>query len=580
MKHRRTRFCNPVPFFLVLFAALSGMPALAGAEENKCPVDASQIVYPLPQSACLSGETIVPKVWKVVIESSDVDEIAVARGERLLKSFGLEIAAENGAENRRVGLVVFRDGGPEHKSTFRQEGYSISIGGEPIVVTVSARGPVGFYYAILTLEQLMRRGEAGVMAFTGEITDYPDFAYRGILEGGYSNWSHEKRLAILQWMGALKMNSFIYAPKEGEYFRRRWRVLYPKEWIDKFREYVEVCRRQHIEFAYSLSPALSIEYSDPAEFDRLVAKYRQLQEIGVRKFGIFFDDVIPYLSSPADRARYSNIAEAEVDVTNKLLKALREKDPTAELFFVPNQYWGWTPTRYFAILREKLDPEIQIGWTGREIVSKSITKQDLQSFIDVVGRPPAIGDNWSPLGPVVRRAPDLYTLTDSYLNNPYNFADPENAELSKFVNSTVADYGWNSVGYDPDRSIMMAARMIAGSRTGGDAMLLALRLGQNRVTSIYFDRIAGLIEQLQSASQDEARVILAQLRDELNLYQDALAELDQAPIDSSFKQNLKPAVDGAATTLPQAIMLVEELLGPKEDAIKLNKLRELFGMKK
>lgn len=550
------------------------------AAAQGCAVDAAEIIYPLPQSACLNGESIVPRLLRVGIESANVDEVTLEQGMRLLKSWQIELVEGGGDGAGPVGLVVFRDGGPELGPQFRQEGYSISVSGRPFEVVISARGPVGFFYAVLTLGQMMRWGEAGVMIFTGEVSDFPNFVDRGIIEGGYSNWSHEKRLAILRWMGSLKMNTFIYAPKEGEYFRRRWRALYPEEELDHFREYLAVCREWHVEFAYSLSPALSIEYSDPEEFARLVAKYRQLQEIGVREFGIFFDDVLPLLSTPADRARYSHIAEAEVEVTNNLLKALREYDPEAELFFVPNQYWGWTATLYFQILREKLNPEIRIGWTGPEIVSESITKQDALNFFDVVGRPPEIGDNWSPLGPVVDRDPDLYTVTTSYLNNPYGFADPEGAELSKFVNSTVADYAWNPVRYDPERSIAMAARLLAGSRVGGEALLLALRLTRAGVESSYFNRIAELLNQLQTASPAEAKQILTRLRDELIQYKDALAEFGNAPLSPLFKQDLRPTLDDATKTLPQAILLVEELLGSDEKRQNINRLREMFGIKK
>ncbi len=547
--------------------ALTAILATSGAAAE-CAIDAAAVIYPAPQQACLTGWISAPASFEIDADEKLVGSQALDYLAEALEKKGMSATPADGA-----GLISFEFGGPEHETVFRQEGYRIEVSlGDRAEIKISARTGAGFFYAALTLEQLIAKGGAKLAA--GEVIDFPAFSYRGVLEGGYSVWSHEKRLAIIEWTGKMKMNSFIYAPKEGMYFRRRWRAPHPDEEMEWFKQYVEASARNHVEFAYSLSPAMSMEYSDPAEFEVLAAKYARMQEIGVRRFGIFFDDVLPYLSTPADRAAYENIAEAEVEVTNKLLDALRERDRDVKLFFVPNQYWGWTPTDYMRIVREKLHPDIDIGWTGRDIVSNSIPADDVREFIKLVGRPPAIGDNWSPLGPVERRDPDIYKLTSSYLNNPYGFADDSRAKMSRFVDSTVADYGWNPEAYDPARSIRRASEIIAGGQPAGDALLLALLIKGEKVSPANIAHIPALLESLSDASK--AAGAAESLRELLNSYSSALPAAELSPM---FAAEVAPALEKGLDAFSRASAALASMSLPADSA-SIDDIKKILGLKK
>jgi len=555
---------------VALALALAATSASGGAAAAECAIDAAAVIYPAPQQACLTGWISAPASFEIdaderLVGSQALDYLSEALGKK-----GISLSPADGA-----GLISFEFGGPEHETAFRQEGYRIVVSAEDRVeIKISARTGAGFFYAALTLDQLFSKNASGPVIAAGETIDFPAFSYRGVLEGGYSVWSHEKRLAIIEWTGKMKMNSFIYAPKEGMYFRRRWRAPHPDEEMEWFRQYVEASARNHVEFAYSLSPAMSMEYSDPAEFEVLAAKYARMQEIGVRRFGIFFDDVLPYLSTPADRAAYENIAEAEVEVTNKLLAALRERDRDVKLFFVPNQYWGWTPTDYMRIVREKLHPDIDIGWTGRDIVSNSIPADDVRDFIKLVGRPPAIGDNWSPLGPVERRDPDIYKLTSSYLNNPYGFADDSRAKMSRFVDSTVADYGWNPEAYDPARSIRRASEIIAGGQPAGDALLLALLIKGEKVSPANIAEIPALLESLSDASK--AAGAAASLRELLDSYSSALPAAALTPM---LAAEVAPALEKGLAAFSRASAALVSMSLPADSA-GIDDIKKILGLKK
>jgi hypothetical protein len=557
-------------FGATLAFALASAPAAGGAAAAECAIDATAVVYPAPQQACLTGWIPAPASFEIDADERLVGSQALVYLSEALGKKGIASAPAAGA-----GLISFEFGGPEHETVFRQEGYRIAVSpGEMVEIKISARTGAGFYYAALTLEQLISKDGSGASIVAGEVVDFPAFSYRGVLEGGYSVWSHEKRLAIIEWTGKMKMNSFIYAPKEGMYFRRRWRAPHPDEEMEWFRQYVEASARNHVEFAYSLSPAMSMEYSDPAEFEVLAAKYVRMQEIGVRRFGVFFDDVLPYLSTPADRAAYKNIAEAEVEVTNKLLAALRERDRDVKLFFVPNQYWGWTPTDYMRIVRERLHPDIDIGWTGRDIVSDSIPADDVREFIKLAGRPPAIGDNWSPLGPVERRDPDIYKMTSSYLNNPYGFADDSRAKMSRFVDSTVADYGWNPEAYDPARSIRRASEIIAGGQPAGDALLLALLIKGEKVSPSNIAEIPALLESLSDAAKAEGAK--ATLRELLDRYKSALPAAALSPM---LAAEVAPALEKGLGAFARATAALDATRLPADSA-SIDDIKKILGLKK
>lgn len=484
------------------------------AHGQECSHNGAAPIYPEPQKLCLDAPTQLPEsiAFEVSADAALPDDVR--------DRYAKWLADNSVSEGKSGALIKFEKSPNQRGSAFREEGYEIAISSKPFAIKVSALSDAGFLYALFTLQNMVSDGAI----LTGTVEDFPRFDYRGVLEGGYSVWSHKQRLDIIKWIGQLKMNAFMYAPKEGYYFRRRWREPFPPEAMEEFRQYVEACNRDRVRFMMALSPALSIEHSNPKEIETLVAKYRQIQDLGVQDFVIFFDDVLPILASPADQKAYSHIAEAEADVTNKVLAALKERDPNARLAFVPRQYWGWTPTKYIEILGSTLAPEIEIGWTGVEIVSDAIPTEDAIKFKEAWGRPPAIGDNFSPMGPLVNRAPDLYTASTSFINNPYAFAVDEKAQLSKFVNSTIADYAWNPEGYDPERSFTMGAARLAGDPETARQLLTVLAINGRTVKSAPHRELSRAVSLLEKGAGSIADVRSAF---------EKLGDMPDAPSESS-----------------------------------------------
>ena len=124
------------------------------------------------------------------------------------------------------------------------------------------------------------------------IRDWPSMRYRGSIEGFYGTpWSHADRLDHLDYLGAHKMNTYEYAPKDDPYHRERWRDPYPPDKLAQLGELITRARANHVEFTFALSPGLSICYTSEADLDALLAKFEAVYDLGGRSFNVPFDDI-------------------------------------------------------------------------------------------------------------------------------------------------------------------------------------------------------------------------------------------------------------------------------------------------
>ncbi|PIU64878.1 MAG: hypothetical protein COS84_07725 [Armatimonadetes bacterium CG07_land_8_20_14_0_80_40_9] len=519
------------PIILFLTLILMQATLIEGGEGKDLGIE----IYPTPQEVSLHKFIPLPNTFRI----KDKAGIILKEDLKLYKDFFISKGCSY-EEKPTSFLISYERGAPEHKTILRPEGYALKIDEKGMIVR--SDGIDGYFYAYQTLRQIVKESGSSFEIPLGEIKDYPLFPVRGILEGGYDVWTHKQRLKILKWLGKLKMNYYMYCPKDGFYFRRQWRRMYPEEELENFKEYLKTCKENHIVFCYSLSPAMSMVYSRESEFETLLKKYRQIQDLGVKNFSIFFDDVLPLLSNPEDRAKFKSVAEAEVYVTNRLYKKLKERDPEVRLAFVPNQYWDVKRSAYLDTVKEKLNPEIDIGWTGMKITADKITKQDAQKFIDYLGKRPGLGDNLSPLGPIYDRSGDLYETCDAYIVNPCGFASPGIAQLTKFFASTLADYAWNPLAYEPERSFRIACEKLCGEKLAGKLLRLSIELSGKKLKKEYigyethFKKVLGRLAQEKDVTKFKSD--LMKLKEELN----ELSNLGEIILKSNLEETLKAQV--------------------------------------
>lgn len=336
---------------------------------------------------------------------------------------------------------------PAHK-----EGYYLSINDKEIVL--AGNDERGTYYALQTLRQLLNNNELPVI----EIKDYPSIRYRGVVEGFYGTpWSHAARLRQLRFYGENKMNTYIYGPKDDPYHSSpNWRLPYPEKEAAQLQELVKVAKENEVDFVWAIHPGQDIKWNQE-DRDLLLAKFEKMYALGVRSFAVFFDDISGEGTNPAKQAELLNY------IDEYFVKAKPDVTP---LVMCPTEYnksWSDPAKGYLTTLGDKLNPSIQIMWTGDRVIS-DITKEGIAWINERIKRPAYIWWNFPVsdyvrdhllMGPVYGNDTQIADQMSGFVTNPM-----EHAEASKIAIYGVASYAWNPEKYDSDKTWKDAIRNI------------------------------------------------------------------------------------------------------------------------
>ena len=257
----------------------------------------------------------------------------------------------------------------------------------------------------------------------------------GIIEGFYGPpWSRSERLELVDMMAASGLNTYLYAPKDDLKHRARWREAYSPEEAEALGALIEACVRRGLRFVYALAPGLDMRFSLESELGCLRARVEQMLALGCEHFGLLFDDIPDEMDS-GDAARWGSLASAHCGVSNALALWTRERQPGARFLFCPTPYCGRMADAqlggrgYLETVGRELAPDIDVCWTGPEIVSREITVAHVRAVGQVLRRRPLIWDNLHAndydgrrfyCGPYAGRPPELRGEVAGILVNPNN----------------------------------------------------------------------------------------------------------------------------------------------------------------
>ncbi|AGP60691.1 beta-N-acetylglucosaminidase domain-containing protein [Streptomyces rapamycinicus] len=478
----RFRTLAPVTVLFTLLALLlptGAVTTAAAAAPGPLPV-----VTPRPQEMSRIGADVhVPSRVRLVI-SDGVDRptrdlvAAVLRragASRIQDGPGPKLTVAVGRiADPRVARAL-RAAGGRVPGPLPAEGYALAAGHGS--VALAGADSDGTYYAAQTLRQLVS-GHRTIASVS--VTDHPLMPLRGVIEGFYgSPWTHAERMDQLAFYGDVKMNTYIYAPKDDPYHREKWREPYPAAKLAELGELVRQATDHHVRFTFAVSPGNSICYSDPTDLAALEAKLDAVHDLGVRSFSMPLDDIsYTRWNCESDRAAYGDpssetAAKAQSDLLNTVQKTfLDERADTRPLQMVPTEYGDVTDTPYKRVLRERLDSRVEVMWTGTDVVPPRITVADAERAATVWGRKVFVWDNYPVndygqaegrllLAPYDAREPGLHRQLSGLVLNPMN-----QAAASKVALFGGADFAWNDTGYDATRAWEAAARHLAGDGLG------------------------------------------------------------------------------------------------------------------
>lgn len=400
-------------------------------------------LHPVPQ-ACVEQKdsVVVPDSYRLDVDPAWEQLPAVKQLKAVLPG-----AQTEGKDLFTVSLGIKGDKAVKKYNRYipkKAEGYFLKIDKDGIVIAASDRR--GAYYGVQTLAQLLAMKKLPAM----QITDFPDVPYRGVVEGFYGTpWSHEARLRQLDFYGRNKMNVYIYGPKDDPYHRKpNWRKPYPAEEARQLQELVDRAKENEVIFYWAIHPGQDIRWNDE-DRDLLLQKFESMYQLGVRGFAVFFDDISGEGTKADKQAELLNYVDDHF---------VKVKKDVAPLILCPTEYnrsWAKLEGGYLATLGKKLNPGIQVMWTGDKVVTV-IDKGTLDFVNPLIQRKAYIWWNYPVtdyvrnhilMGPVYGNDLDIAGDMAAFVSNPM-----EQAEASKIALYSIADYTWNMEAYDSEKS--------------------------------------------------------------------------------------------------------------------------------
>lgn len=255
----------------------------------------------------------------------------------------------------------------------------------------------------------------------------------GVIEGFYGQpWNQSERFELFDRMAAWGLNTYLYAPKDDLKHRAIWREAYSAEEMTSLSSLIQRGKARGIHFIYALSPGLDLRHSDVSELECLQKRFEQVLASGCEHFALLFDD-IPDRMLAVDRDRFGSFASAQCHVANALFRWTRGRSPHTRFLFCPTPYCGRMADRrlggenYLETIGRELLSEIDVFWTGPEIISREITVPHIQELGNVLRRKPLIWDNLHAndydgrrfyCGPYSGRQPELRDAVRGVLVNP------------------------------------------------------------------------------------------------------------------------------------------------------------------
>ncbi len=449
-------------------------------------------VSPAPQSMRPTGTDTVLSGTAAVVTGPGSDAAATATVTASLRATGAKVQTVKSlsAVPASARLTVFVGGLKENSgsgdalrrlkttgtSGLPKDGYVVASGpdGHRFDVVLAGADPAGTFYAAQTFRQLVHKVNGKWHVPGVVVRDEPGLAKRGMIEGFYgAPWTTAARTAMMQFAGQNKMNSYVYAPKLDPYHREKWREPYPADQLKQLGTVVKAAQANHVDFTFAVSPGLSICFSDAKDFAALEKKTQAMYDLGVRSFAIFFDDITPTLGCDSDKAKFGSDASPSAAAQAYLLNEFRDKfvathPGTEPLGTVPTEYNGLKSSPYKTRFAALVDPDVQMYWTGTDVVSATISDADIANAKALFKHPIQIWDNYPVndfeswrlfLGPVSGRGQKpADDGAVGYVANPTIQPSPSRLPLT-----TNADMAWNPAGYDPKASWDAALNAVGGS---------------------------------------------------------------------------------------------------------------------
>lgn len=213
----------------------------------------------------------------------------------------------------------------------------------------------------------------------------------GLIEGRFGRiWDAAERSHVVRTLAAAGYGFYHYGPKADRALRRAWRQSHDRAATDRLVRLSAEVRGAGMRFGIALTPVGSTHPFDAAARADLTRRVAELDAIGIDDLAILFDDL---------RGDMPELAERQADVVNVCAGLTR----ATRVYTCPTYYsddavldvvFGARPADYLHVLGRRLDPAIQVYWTGAEVCARAIEPAHLERVAGELGRPVCLWDNW------------------------------------------------------------------------------------------------------------------------------------------------------------------------------------------
>lgn len=244
--------------------------------------------------------------------------------------------------------------------------------------------------------------------------------------------SWEERSRIIDVMQALRLNTYLYAPKEDPYHRREWRTPYPREWTAEFTSFVKNGCAAGISVVPGIAPGLSFDYCSKDDYFALIRKCGALAKTGPHALCLLMDDIPARLPQSCEK-EFPSLGNAHGLLLARLKADLKKTYPGVGLWFCPTVYADEligsdkSSSSYLSDLAASMPHSVPVLWTGPHVISRALSVRSLSRISKLFHGNVCIWDNlyandycprrlfW---GPYKNRSAGIMSVTRGVLLNP------------------------------------------------------------------------------------------------------------------------------------------------------------------
>lgn len=213
----------------------------------------------------------------------------------------------------------------------------------------------------------------------------------GLIEGRFGRiWDASERSHVVRTLAAAGYGFYHYGPKADRALRRDWRRSHDSAETAALARLSAEARGAGMRFGIALTPVGSTHPFDSATRADLIRRVAELDAIGIDDLAILFDDLRGDMPDLA--ARQAEVVTVCAGVTRATrvytCPTYYSDDPVLDLVF------GDRPADYLHDLGRRLDPAIQVYWTGEEVCARAIEPAHLKRVTGALGRRVCLWDNW------------------------------------------------------------------------------------------------------------------------------------------------------------------------------------------